>query len=59
MQLRAPWAYLIVLGLDPTGSYSSEEIRKAYRSQVKKAHPDAGGSAEAFRKVREAWEGLG
>lgn len=33
---------------------SEREIRAAYRRAVKRAHPDQGGSAEAFRKVQEA-----
>ncbi len=30
------------------------EIRKGYRKAAKRAHPDAGGSPEAFRRVRTA-----
>ena len=37
-------------------SASEEDMKKAYRKSVLKAHPDKGGSAELFRKVREAWE---
>lgn len=37
-------------------SASSEDMKKAYRKAVLKAHPDRGGTNEAFRKVREAWE---
>jgi len=36
-------------------SASEEDMKKAYRKSVLKAHPDKGGSAELFRKVREAW----
>jgi len=43
-----------VFGL--TKSASNEDMKKAYRKSVLKAHPDKGGSAELFRKVREAWE---
>ncbi len=43
-----------VFGL--TKSASHEDMKKAYRKSVLKAHPDKGGSAELFRKVREAWE---
>jgi hypothetical protein len=35
---------------------SEKEIRAAYRRVSKSAHPDQGGSAEAFRRVREAAE---
>ncbi len=34
-------------------------IRKAYRSAAKKAHPDAGGSAEKFAELAQAYGCLG
>lgn len=37
-------------------SASSEDVKKAYRKEILKSHPDKGGSNEAFRKIREAWE---
>lgn len=37
-------------------SASDDDMKKAYRKAVMKAHPDKGGSNELFRKVREAWE---
>ena len=37
-------------------SASDEDMKKAYRKSVLKAHPDRGGTSAAFRKVREAWE---
>ena len=37
-------------------SASADDMKKAYRKSVLKAHPDRGGTAELFRKVREAWE---
>ena len=37
-------------------SASDEDMKKAYRKSVLKAHPDKGGTPELFRKVREAWE---
>ena len=43
-----------VFGL--TKSASNEDMKKAYRKSVLKAHPDRGGTSAAFRKVREAWE---
>lgn len=32
-----------------------EDIRRAYRERAKVAHPDAGGSSEAFRAVQDAY----
>jgi len=32
---------------------TSEEIKKAYRGLVKKAHPDRGGDADTFRTIQE------
>ena len=43
-----------VFGL--TRSASDEDMKKAYRKSVLKAHPDRGGTPALFRKVREAWE---
>ena len=37
-------------------SASDDDVKKAYRKSVLKAHPDKGGTPELFRKVREAWE---
>jgi hypothetical protein len=48
---------LTVLGLDRMPP-SRDELRRAYRAAAKAAHPDAGGSAEAFRAVSEAFEKL-
>jgi hypothetical protein len=42
------------LGL--TRGASGKEIRAAYRRAAKRAHPDQGGSAEAFRRVQAAAE---
>jgi hypothetical protein len=46
---------LKVLGLDRMPS-SRDELRRAYRRAAKATHPDAGGSADAFRVVTEAFE---
>lgn len=43
-----------VLGVEPGAD--DAEIEAAYRERVKEAHPDQGGSAAAFRRVREAYE---
>jgi hypothetical protein len=37
-------------------SASDDDMKKAYRKAVLKAHPDKGGSNELFKKVRDAWE---
>lgn len=43
-----------ILGVDRDATH--EEIQKAYRKAAKETHPDAGGDAEAFKKVSEAGE---
>ena len=45
-----------VLGVPPTAT--DEEIRAAYRRAAKRAHPDAGGSQSAFRRVNTAYRVL-
>ena len=49
-------SYYEALGL-PSDS-SMEEIQSAYRALAAKTHPDAGGKAEDFKKVNEAYEFL-
>jgi len=60
--------YLSILGLDPDGTYSYADIKKAYRRQATKYHPDKhhnkGESVwkemnERFKEVKEAYEILG
>jgi hypothetical protein len=46
------WA--AVLGIGPP--YSLEQIRAAYRTRSRTAHPDVGGSNAAFVRLREAYE---
>ena len=41
-----------ILGVGPGAG--ADEIHAAYRSAAKRAHPDRGGSSEAFRRVRTA-----
>jgi ferredoxin len=43
-----------VLGLER--GVDADEIEQAYRERVKEAHPDQGGSAAEFRRVRDAYE---
>jgi DnaJ-domain-containing protein 1 len=47
---------LAVLGLQ--AGASQEAIKQAFRRLVKQHHPDMGGSAEAFRRVTEAYQRL-
>jgi hypothetical protein len=46
--------FMIALGLAPP--YAIEDVKQAYRDKVKEAHPDHGGSIEAFKAVQEAFE---
>ena len=48
--------YYELLGV--TRDASSAEIRSAYRALAKAMHPDAGGTAGAFRLLREAYDTL-
>ncbi len=41
------------LGLPPGAS--ADEVKAAYREQVKETHPDHGGDEKSFRRVREAY----
>ena len=50
--------HLQALGLKPGRDYSAAEIKKAYRTKVMKAHPDAGGSQVEFIAVQNAYEWL-
>lgn len=45
-----------VLGIEPP--VTQEEIKSQYRQKVKEVHPDAGGSAEMFKKVQDAYRSL-
>ena len=48
---RDPWE---VLGLRPDADLDA--IEAVYRTKAKRLHPDAGGSAEAFKELQEAYE---
>ena len=45
---------LSVLGLQPGAS--QQAIKQAFRKLVKQHHPDLGGSADAFRRVNDAYQ---
>lgn len=47
---------LVVLGL--TKSPSEEDIKEAFKTKARATHPDKGGTCEAFRRVREAYNNL-
>lgn len=47
---------LSVLGLDQAAT--QDDIKQAFRRLVKQHHPDVGGSAEAFRRVNDAYQVL-
>ena len=49
-------AYLQLLGL--TLPFTIKELKTAYRRMALQAHPDAGGSAEAFRQIHHAYQTL-
>ena len=48
--------YYSILGV--TKGATKNELKKAYRSLVKKHHPDAGGNKETFLMLQLAWETL-
>jgi curved DNA-binding protein len=48
--------YYDVLGVGPKAS--EDEIKKAFKKLARKYHPDAGGDAEKFKEVSEAYETL-
>lgn len=45
-----------VLEIEPGAD--EETVERAYRRRIKDAHPDHGGSREAFRRVRGAYEAI-
>ncbi len=45
-----------LLGVDKKASKA--DIKKAFRAQAKKHHPDKGGDAEQFKKINQAYETL-
>ena len=48
--------YYDVLGVEP--GCTEAELKKAFRKQALRSHPDKGGDPEVFKKVNEAWSVL-
>lgn len=48
-----PESWWQVLGISPDAS--EEEIKSAYRQRAKDCHPDAGGTAERFQQLQQAY----
>lgn len=48
--------YQKILGLDPSGHYSNDDYKKAYKKLALKHHPDKGGDEAKFKEVTEAYE---
>jgi len=46
------------LGLNLSDPLTEATLQQAYRRALQRAHPDTGGSREAFHAVREAYQGL-
>jgi hypothetical protein len=51
--MQMPLADAIAL-LGVPADYTEEDVNAAFRREVKKAHPDLGGTAEQFQKLVEA-----
>ena len=52
MAVMTPDQALLLLGLDETSTWA--EIRHAYRTKIRRAHPDAGGSFEPAASLNDA-----
>lgn len=46
--------FMISLGLNPP--YTENDVKQAYRQKAKSAHPDAGGSQEAYMALHDAYQ---
>ena len=49
-------AALRLLKLPTTSKTSFDEVKRAYRDEAKAHHPDLGGDAELFIKIKSAYE---
>lgn len=60
LSLRLAWLVMLSLPL-PTHlvqALTLGQVREAYRQMALSHHPDAGGSAEAMRRINEAYQSL-
>lgn len=56
-EISAADAYAQALGLlGLTPGFTQTALKRAYRAAIRKAHPDAGGSAEAAQAINSAYE---
>lgn len=51
-------AFRKTLGLNLSEPLTDATLQQAYRRALQRAHPDTGGSLEAFHAVQEAYQGL-
>jgi hypothetical protein len=51
-------AFRKTLGLNLLEPLTEATLQQAYRRALQRAHPDTGGSLEAFHAVQEAYQGL-
>ena len=51
-------AYYRTMDLDPDGTYTKADLKRAYHRQAKKAHPDSGGTSSEFQELGESYEWL-
>ncbi len=51
-------AYYRTMGLDPDGTYTKADFKKAYHRQAKKTHPDSGGTSSEFQELGKAYQWL-
>ena len=51
-------AFRKTLGLSLSDPLTEAALQHAYRRALQRAHPDTGGSPEAFHAVQEAYQGL-
>ena len=57
-QTESMLAHFRLMGLDPTLSYTPDQIKQTYRVKAMRAHPDHGGSVEDFQALTKAYQFL-